>query len=636
MKKIVCAILTVLMLSSAYAQIAVPVNEIKVGAKFDKNQIKSVKDSKKMQNGDRAVLTFELDYDAADETYATDLGFTYQRSANLMNTRFNTAALADSAENFSVKWVAVKFDSLYDGINQIGYPLPGATITVDSIFFLANHTNVSGTNDTLKVRILQIAANASGLLSSNQGVTLTNTVLWEEEVVSDVSVTPGVPAGQAGVLAFGPGLTLPVGTGYIVQLLYSGPKEDEFIVVDGNRDECGGACIVSQSIFPDNSYGYLNWYNTTQNQNFSGIPNLNGLAADCNQNGTVESDACEFFLLQNVAIWSRVTVDVPLSATVSPTSFAGCPGATVPLNAAGVGGTAPYNFTWSTGATTATINVTVGATNQTYTVTVTDGNNDTKTATVTVSSNGVNVELGNDVSLGCGQTTTLSPVYSGNVQGATYAWNTGATTLSVSNIGPGTYQVTVSNAAGCTASDVVGVTLSGTDQALNFNSPSQYLRNCELEITNQSIRTAGWNFEWNFGDGNLAFDVNPTHTWSSLGTFTITLTADSFGCQVIRTKTIQIVNGTCPGTGVDEQLLSNITVYPNPTNGKFVVSLDAVTGKNAVINVVNMNGQVVVSEKFTATGNDAKEIDLASFANGIYLVNIQVDGKTASRTLLKQ
>jgi hypothetical protein len=88
--------------------------------------------------------------------------------------------------------------------------------------------------------------------------------------------------------------------------------------------------------------------------------------------------------------------------------------------------------------------------------------------------------------------------------------------------------------------------------------------------------------------------------------------------------------------GIDEQLLNNISIYPNPTNGKFVVTLESVAGKNAVINVMSMNGQVVVSEKFNATGNDAKEIDLASFSNGLYLVNIQIDGKIASKTILKQ
>lgn len=636
MKKFVCAILTVLMLSSAYAQTVFNAADLKNSrVKFDKSAVQAAK-ATRGSNNSRAIYTFELDYSAADEQYAIDLGFDFQIYGNNLNSRFGVAPPSDTADNFTLKWAAVKFDTLYDYVTSEAYPLAGATITVDSIFFLFQHQNTSGLDDTLIVRILEIAGTPSGLLSPDQGVTLTNNVLWADTTITNVSLTPGLTGGQLAQFAVEANLTLPVGTGFIVQVLYSGPKEDILLVADGNRDECGGVCLASESIFPDNTYAYLNFLQTSSGANFSGIPNIIGLSADCDQNGSVTSEACEFFFLQNLLLWAQVTVDVPLSLNVAQTNIAGCPGTSVPLNASAVGGEAPYTYEWSNGQSGATINVTVGATTQTYTVTVTDAANNTKTRTVTVTSNGVGIDLGADQTLACGQTINLSPIVSGNVAGATYTWNTGITTLNLTGVGAGTYSVTVSNSAGCSASDNIVITLSGTDQALNFNSPSQYIRNCALEITNQSVRTAGWNFEWNFGDGNLSFSTNPTHTWTSLGTFTITLVADSFGCQLTRTKNIQIVNGNCPGTGIDEQLLNNISVYPNPTNGKFVVSLESVAGKNAVINVVNMNGQVVVSEKFTATGNDAKEIDLASYANGIYFVNIQVDGRIASKTILKQ
>ncbi len=636
MKKFVCAVLTVLMLSSAYAQTVFNAAGLKNSrVKFDKSAVQAAK-ATNSSNNSRATYTFQLDYAAADEQYATDLGFDFQIYGNNVNSAFGVAAPADTLDNFTLKWAATKFDTLYDYVSGDAYPLAGATITVDSIFMLLQHQNTSGLDDTLIVRILEVAGTASGLLSADQGITLSNNVLFADTTITNVSLTPGLTGGQLAQFAVEANLTLPVGTGFIVQVLYSGPKEDILLLVDGNRDECGGACLASESIFADNTYAYLNFLQTGSGTDLSGIPNLIGLSADCDQSGSIESSACELFFLQNMLIWTQVTVDVPLSVSVAQSNVAGCPGISVPLNAAAVGGEAPYTYEWSNGQSGATINVTVGPTTQTYTVTVTDAANDTRTATVTVTSNGVGIDLGADQSLGCGQTTNLSPTVSGNVAGATYAWNTGAATLNLTSVGSGTYSVTVSNSAGCSASDNIVITLSGTDQALNFNSPSQYIRNCELEITNQSVRTANWNFEWNFGDGNLSFATNPTHSWTSLGTFTITLVADSFGCQLTRTKNIQIVNGNCPGTAVDEQLLNNISVYPNPTNGKFVVNLESVVGKNAVINVVNMNGQTVVSEKFTATGNDAKEIDLASYANGIYLVNIQVDGRIASKTILKQ
>ena len=623
----------------AFSQTLIDVSSFKNGRVYlDNSTVLAAKSAAKSNNNSRAIYQFDLDYDAADEQYAIDLGFEYNRFTNLVNRRFNSGPPADTLDNFTAKWIAVKFDTLYDGLAQVGYPLAGSTITVDSIFFLVNHTNTSGLEDTLIVRILEIAGTNSGLLSANQGVTLTNNVLWADTTITTTSLTPGLSAGQITALAVGPNFTLPTGSGYIVQILYSGPKEDELILVDGNRNDCGGDCVFSESIFSNNSWGYLNWYRFgPPATNLSGVPQIIGLAADCNQNGTIESDACEFFSFQNFAIWSSITVDVPLSISVAQSNIAGCPGTSVPLTANAVGGTAPYAYSWSNGQSGAIISVSVGNTTETYTVTVTDADNEVRTATVSVTSQGIGINLGADQSLGCGETTNLSPSVSGNVVGATYTWNTGLATLNLTGVSAGTYSITVSNSAGCSASDNVVVSLAGTNQALNFNSPSQYIRNCPLVITNQSINTTDWNFEWNFGDGNLSFDINPTNTWTSLGTFTITLLADSFGCQITRTKSIQIVNGNCPGgVGIDEKLLNNISIYPNPTNGKFVVTLEAVAGKNAVINIVSMNGQVVVSDKFNATGNDAKEIDLANFSNGLYLVNIQVDGKIASKTILKQ
>jgi hypothetical protein len=64
------------MLSSAYAQTVISFDDLKEGrTKFSNSSIQAAKEAKKNTNGSRAIYQFDLDYDAADEQYATDLGF---------------------------------------------------------------------------------------------------------------------------------------------------------------------------------------------------------------------------------------------------------------------------------------------------------------------------------------------------------------------------------------------------------------------------------------------------------------------------------------------------------------------------------------------------------------------------------
>jgi Zn-dependent metalloprotease len=56
--------------------------------------------------------------------------------------------------------------------------------------------------------------------------------------------------------------------------------------------------------------------------------------------------------------------------------------------------------------------------------------------------------------------------------------------------------------------------------------------NCEAPATVSfsNLSVNGSSFEWNFGDGGTSTDVNPTHTYSSLGDYTVTLLVDGDNC----------------------------------------------------------------------------------------------------------
>lgn len=189
------------------------------------------------------------------------------------------------------------------------------------------------------------------------------------------------------------------------------------------------------------------------------------------------------------------------------------------------GGTPPYTITWSNGQTGATA-TNLGA--GTYTVTVTDANDCEVTSTVNITEPPaftVNVTATNGTT--CGNTTdgAVSAVANGGTPPYTYLWNTGATNTSLSNLGVGTYTVTVTDNKGCTTSG--SVTIQG------LPVPS-----CMINVTNQvspagndgvaqvtvNGGTAPFNISWSNGQSGM------TATGLAPGTYSATV-VDANGCQ---------------------------------------------------------------------------------------------------------
>jgi len=630
-------LLATLLLDAAWAQRIVQPNMLKNTRTYPISNARGFNSNHMQSLGSRAAQPILLDYSEADAAYAQDNGFDFYFLFWEINNRRSAGPPQDTLGNFTCEWAAVRFDSLYDVIEQVGYPYTGADLTIDTIGMYINHQNTSGNPDTVTISVLQRATNVSGITSADQGLTLSNTVLWDTMIITTTALTPGVPVDQADFISIPCGYTLPTGTKFLIKVDFAGDTINKFQLADFNRSDCGppdgNTIFASESIFPDNSWRYFHLFFPPSN-NLSGVGGLFINTADT---------LCDLYFFQNWGVSALLTANIPLSLNAPTTNLTGCPGAQVALEAEAVGGAAPYNYNWSNGSQgvdLTSVQVLVGNTTQTYSVTVTDGDNNTVTTTFTVTPQGVTVALGNDTLVGCGQTISILPNVGGNLSGATYTWNTGATTLSLTNVGAGTYSVTVANSSGCSATDNINVGIGSTDQTLNFNLPSTLIRNCPFYIENQSTRTTGWNFEWGFGDSGLSFDVSPCHEWTALGSFTVTLTADSGGCQLVKTDVVQIIQGNCvPSsqcpTGIAESLLNSlISVYPNPNNGVFTIDMTDVKAENAVINVVNMTGQTVFTHTFSNLNADVKKnIDLSGAATGIYLVNIQVDGTKVSRQI---
>ena len=202
----------------------------------------------------------------------------------------------------------------------------------------------------------------------------------------------------------------------------------------------------------------------------------------------------------------------------------------------------------------------------------------------------------------------------------TYVWNTGESTqvIGVSNVG--TYNVTVTDACG-TYSDTMLVafnpeTVASATSTISFVTAS---------FTNTSVNADS--YLWNFGDGNVSTDENPTHVYASTGIYTVSLIA--YGNCNNDTLTFQVI----PEVVSVEELAKgviNMIVYPNPAEEIFNVKLEAVTAENIQISILDIRGQVLLSETLNNTSGDVVySKDISALSAGVYFVNVVLDNKVS-------
>jgi hypothetical protein len=225
---------------------------------------------------------------------------------------------------------------------------------------------------------------------------------------------------------------------------------------------------------------------------------------------------------------TAVTVNAAPTATVTaggPTTF--CAGGSVTLTAS-----AGASYLWSTGATTQSI-----ATNATgnYSVTVTNASGCSATSTPTsVTVNApptATITAGGPATFCTGGSVTLTAS-----AGASYLWSTGATTQSIVASASGNYSVTVTNAAGCSATSTptsVTVNAKPATPAITPSGPTTFCPGGSVTLT----APAGFTYLWSTGATTRAITV------STSGSYTVTVT-NAGGCSTASAPTSVTVNAT--------------------------------------------------------------------------------------------
>jgi len=203
--------------------------------------------------------------------------------------------------------------------------------------------------------------------------------------------------------------------------------------------------------------------------------------------------------------------------------------ATGSINVTATGGTVFYTYAWDNMATTEDIiNLTAGS----YTVTVMDANGCQQVVTTLITEPPVVITNTTATQPSCsnndGQViavvTSGSPPYN-------YLWNdvAGQTTQSATGLYPGTYTVTVTDANGCADTSMAILVAPILPVACFTDS----VFGCSPLITSfTSCSGPGVTCLWDFGDGQISFDCNPSYVYNDPGCYDVTLiVTDSSGCR---------------------------------------------------------------------------------------------------------
>lgn len=297
----------------------------------------------------------------------------------------------------------------------------------------------------------------------------------------------------------------------------------------------------------------------------------------------------------------------PVISASGPTTF--CTGDSVVLTSDQTTGNM-----WSPNMET-TQSITVDSSG-TYSVTYTDANGCSATSsTTTVSESAApvpTVQVAGATALCPGETVTLTASSSD-----TYLWSPGGqTTQSIVVSAAGAYFVTVTNSDPCNgtgaSTPVVVTALSAPTAAFSYS-----WTNTIVDFNNTSA--GGTVYAWDFGDFSQSTAQNPSHLYTSNGTYTVTLVVTgSNGCTDTTTSVVQFM------VGVQEQAeLSSMTLYPNPANETLNMSINLNAGSDVTVVAYDMSGKVMINENHDmVAGQNNLQYNVTEWSNGIYFFQV--------------
>ncbi|MFN8229583.1 MAG: gliding motility-associated C-terminal domain-containing protein [Bacteroidia bacterium] len=303
-----------------------------------------------------------------------------------------------------------------------------------------------------------------------------------------------------------------------------------------------------------------------------------------------------------------VNITQPSSITiVTNTLTAACNQSNGAVSATLSGGSAPYTYTWSTGATGAgntsnLPNMFAG----TYTIQVKDVNNCLQTLAATIpNASGPSIAIISQTNVSCfgGNNGIASSQVTGGTAGPgfpTYNWSNGQNTGLSTNLSAGVYTVTATDAAGCITSTNVTIT-QPSSLTLNVSGTNPKCFNATNGSANAGVAggTGPYSYAWLPTPGAGATLSTPSGMGP--GNYNVTVT-DNNGCVI--SGSVNLAN---PNPLLASVTTTNLSCF-NSANG---VAVATTTNAIGAVSYVYVGGPAAITTQ-TATGLQALSYTLTA------------------------
>lgn len=248
--------------------------------------------------------------------------------------------------------------------------------------------------------------------------------------------------------------------------------------------------------------------------------------------------------------------------------------------------------------------------------------------------------------------TTATSNYQWGFGGGSYSSGISTShTYSSNGIMPVCLFISDSLGSGCSASkcDSIAVTTAST----SLCSPSvvySLYKDSTLALTWNAFPTYPSNVTnatWYWGDGSSTTGLYPSHTYSAAGTYSTCVTISvSCGtttatyCYVAtifkstqNNSMIQLIVKPSGTTGIktNNSEISNLSIYPNPSNGELNLALGNLNSKSIKIDVYTIVDRLVHSSSQETTYT---KIDLSHLQNGTYFIKVSTNDQTSTKKLI--
>ncbi len=233
----------------------------------------------------------------------------------------------------------------------------------------------------------------------------------------------------------------------------------------------------------------------------------------------------------------------------------------------------------------------------------------------------------------------------------------------------GTHQacVTIRRSANCSKS-ICRTVIIQEPCNVTANFSARHCTDNPLTVNFTGLATNNTSVQWIFGDGNISFANNPTHTYAAAGAYTVELYAykPNSNCLMRVLYTVIVGPKNCDGNNppanmtvndngeetaeeagntlletdgseTTEQSLDGLGLFPNPASERAHLVFDLDQAHEVQVTVLDINGKALLNLQSPATdGRNLITIPTERLGQGLYLVRLHAGGTVLTTKLLIQ